>query len=236
MTDLSELRHKLAVSSRILCHAGLIDYSGHVSVRVPGSDHLLIFPHPVSRANVRPDDMVVTDLEGTLVEGSYRPPSEVFMHAGAYRRRPDVVSVAHLHNRSIATLSMVDRPFAPASSNPGAFFGPGVLPKYWDPALIHDLEQGDAVAETMGDADAVMLRGHGSMVVGTSIEWAVAAAIELEEAALRFCSASLLGEVVPYSDAQTERVMEQRRKDSVVQKIWDHHIEKSRLAGMMDGA
>ena len=54
------------MSSRMLFNAGLVDYSGHISVRIPGSDHLLILPHPVSRATVKPDDMVITDFEGKV--------------------------------------------------------------------------------------------------------------------------------------------------------------------------
>ena len=201
----------------------------------PGTDHLLILPHPVSRAVVKPDDMVVTDFDGKVIEGKYKAPSEVYMHARAYKARSDIQSVAHLHNHMVATLSMVDKPFYPASSNPGAFFGPGALPKYMDPALIHTIEQGDAVAKTLGNADAVMLRGHGSMVVAQSIEWVFAACVDLEEAAARFYKAALLGPVLVYNEDETQRVMKGRRKDSVVQKVWDHNVAKTKLAGLMDG-
>ena len=235
MADLSELKSKLAMSSRMLFNAGLVDYSGHISARIPGSDHLLILPHPVSRALVKPDDMVVTDFDGKLIEGKYKAPSEVFMHARAYKARADIQSVAHLHNHMVATLTMVDKPFYPASSNPGAFFGPGPLPVYKDPALIHTIEQGDAVAKALGKGDAVMLRGHGSMVVGQAIEWVFAACVDLEEAASRFYQASVLGPVLVYNDDETQRVMKGRRKDSVVQKIWDHNVAKTKLAGLMGG-
>jgi len=235
VADLSELKSKLAMSSRMLFNAGLVDYSGHISARIPGSDRLLILPHPVSRALVKPDDMVVTDFDGKLIEGKYKAPSEVFMHARAYKARGDIESVAHLHNHVVATLTMVDKPFYPASSNPGAFFGPGPLPVYKDPALIHTIEQGDAVAKALGKGDAVMLRGHGSMVVGQAIEWVFAACVDLEEAASRFYKASVLGPVLVYSDDETQRVMKGRRKDSVVQKIWDHNVAKSKLAGLMSG-
>jgi ribulose-5-phosphate 4-epimerase/fuculose-1-phosphate aldolase len=157
------------------------------------------------------------------------------MHARAYKARKDIQSVAHLHNHMVATLSMVNKPFYPASSNPGAFFGPGALPLYMDPALIHTIEQGDAVAKTLGQADAVMLRGHGSMVVGQAIEWVFAACVDLEEAASRFYKASLLGPVMVYNEDETQRVMKGRRKDSVVQKIWDHNVAKTKLAGLLDG-
>ncbi len=235
MSELAKLKTKLAMSSRMLFNAGLVDYSGHISVRVPGSDHLLILPHPVSRAVVVADDMVVTDFEGKWIEGKYKAPSEVHMHARAYKARSDIQSVAHLHNHMVATLSMVDKPFYPASSNPGAFFGRGALPKYMDPALIHTNEQGDLVARALGSADAVMLRGHGSMVVGQAIEWVFAACVDLEEAASRFYKAALLGPVLVYNDDETQRVMQGRRNDFVVQKIWDHNVAKTKLAGLMNG-
>jgi ribulose-5-phosphate 4-epimerase/fuculose-1-phosphate aldolase len=179
--------------------------------------------------------MVVADLDGNLVEGKYKAPSEVYMHARAYKARDDVRSVAHLHNHMAAVLSMVDKPFFPASSNPGAFFGSGAMPVYMDPALIHTIEQGDAVARTLGQGDAVLLRGHGSLVVGQSIQWVFAACVDLEEAAARFYKASLLGPVRVYSEDETQRVMKGRRKDSVVQKIWDHNVAKTKLMGLMDG-
>ncbi|HSF57748.1 MAG TPA: class II aldolase/adducin family protein [Candidatus Binatia bacterium] len=235
MSEISDLKKKLAMSSRMLFNAGLVDYSGHISARVPGSNHLVILPHPVSRALVVADDMVITDFDGKLIEGKYKAPSEVYMHARAYKARDDIQSVAHLHNHMVAVLSMVDTPFFPASSNPGAFFGPGPLPVYMDPALIHTIDQGDAVARSLGNGDAVMLRGHGSMVVGQAIEWVFAACVDLEEAASRFYKASLLGPVRVYNEDETRRVMQGRRKDSVVQKIWDHNGAKTKLAGLMEG-
>src|SRR5688500_1679835 len=96
VSELSELKTKLALSSRMLFNSGLVDYSGHISARVPGSNHLLILPHPVSRATVVADDMVVTDFDGKWIEGKYQAPSEVYMHARAYKARSDIQSVAHL--------------------------------------------------------------------------------------------------------------------------------------------
>src|SRR5262245_40328358 len=94
VSELNELKKKLAMSARMLFNSGLVDYSGHISARIPGSDHLLILPHPVSRATVVADDMVVTDFEGKLVEGKYKAPSEVYMHARAYKARSDIQIVA----------------------------------------------------------------------------------------------------------------------------------------------
>jgi ribulose-5-phosphate 4-epimerase/fuculose-1-phosphate aldolase len=233
--ELDDQKTKLAMSCRMLFQADLIDYSGHISMRVPGdSDHILILPHPISRAEVMPDDIVVADLDCNRVEGKWNLPSEARMHTRTYRARPDVQSVAHLHNRMTAILSMSGTDLLPAS-NPGAFFGHGAIPVYQDPALIHTDEQGDKVAETLGRGEVVILRGHGSLVAAQSLEWTFAACVDLEEAATRLCYASMLGPVKFYTEDEVTRVAAQRRRDSVVQKIWDHNVAKTRLAGLLDG-
>jgi ribulose-5-phosphate 4-epimerase/fuculose-1-phosphate aldolase len=134
----------------------------------------------------------------------------------------------------VVVLSMADRPLAPAS-NPGALFGPGPIPVYQDPALIHTNEQGDAVAKTLGDRDAAILRGHGSIVVGESIEWTFAGCVDLEESATRLCFASLLGPVRFYAEDEANRVAKGRRRMAVIQKVWDHYVAKAKGAGLMAG-
>lgn len=233
MTQIDELKIKLAMACRMLFAAELVDYSGHISVRIPGTDRFLIHGHPVSRAEVTRDDIVTVDREGRRLEGKWNPPSELPMHIRTYLARDDVQSVAHLHNRMVVVLSMADRPLIPAS-NPGALFGPGAIPVYQDPALIHTNEQGDAVARTLGAGDAAILRGHGSIVVGNSIEWTFAACIDLEEAATRLYYASLLGPVRYYTEDELNRVAQGRRRMAVIQKVWDHNVAKTKLAGLLE--
>ncbi|MGH7829031.1 MAG: class II aldolase/adducin family protein, partial [Candidatus Binatia bacterium] len=222
MTHIDELKVKLAMACRMLFLAELVDYSGHISARIPGTDRFLINGHPVSRAAVTPDDIVTVDRNGKRVEGKWNPPSELPMHVRTYLARDDVQSVAHLHNRMAVVLSMADRPLMPAS-NPGALFGPGAIPVYQDPALIHTNEQGDAVAKALGNRDAAILRGHGSIVVGESIEWTFAGCIDLEESATRLCFASFMGPVRVYTDDEATRVAKGRRRMPVIQKVWDHY-------------
>lgn len=234
MTQIDELKVKLAMACRMLFLAELVDYSGHISARIPGTDRFLINGHPVSRSAVTPDDIVTVDRDGKRVKGKWNPPSELPMHVRTYLARNDVQSVAHLHNRMVVVLSMADRPLMPAS-NPGALFGPGTIPVYQDPALIHTNEQGDAVAKTLGNRDAAILRGHGSIVVGESIEWTFAGCIDLEESAMRLCFASFMGPVRFYTDDEAARVAQGRRRMPVIQKVWDHYAAKAKMAGVMDG-
>jgi L-ribulose-5-phosphate 4-epimerase len=234
MSESDELKKKVAMACRMLFVAELVDYSGHISVRIPGTDRFLIHGHPVSRCEVTPDDIVTVDRDGKKIDGKWNPPSELPMHIRTYRARDDVQSVAHLHNRMVVVLSMADRPLIPAS-NPGALFGPGAIPVYQDPALIHTDQQGDEVARTVGKGDAAILRGHGSIVVGQSIEWTFAGCVDLEESAARLCLAFTLGPVRFYTDDEVARVGKGRRKPSVIQKVWDHYVAKAKLAGLMDG-
>lgn len=234
VSEIDTLKTKLAMSCRMLYQANLVNYSGHISVRIPGSDRFLVNGHPISRAAVTPDDIVTFDIDGNRVEGKWNLPSELPMHTRAYRVRKDVQCLAHLHNRMVVILSMADRPLLPAS-NPGALFGSGPIPVYPDPALIHTNEQGDGVAKAMGSSDAVILRGHGSLVAGPSIEWTFTACVELEESATRLYYASLLGPVRTYTDDEIERVGRGRRRPPVIQKVWDHCVTAAKLAGLMDG-
>lgn len=234
MGSADDLKWKVALACRMLFCADLIDYSGHISLRIPGTDYFLINPHPISRAAVTPDDIVTFDAEGRRVEGRWNLPSELPMHTRVYRARPDVQSVAHLHNRMVVVLSMAETPLLPAC-NTGAFFGPRPLPLYHDPALIHTDAQGDAVASALGSRDALILRGHGSVVVGESIEWAFAACIDLEDSARKLYLASALGPVRGYTADEVERVAKGRRRGPVIQKIWDHYHARARLAGLTAG-
>jgi len=232
VSEIDDLKKKVAMACRMLFLGGLVDYSGHISVRIPGTERFLINPHPISRARVTPEDILTFDLNGARVEGKWDLPSELPMHTRTYHIRKDVQSLAHLHNRMVVILSMADRPLIPAS-NTGALFGPGSIPVYLDPALIQTNEQGDEVARTLGGGEAVILRGHGSLVAGRSIEWTFMACIDLEESAKRLYSASLLGPVRFYTEDEVHRVAKGRRHPPVIQKVWDHYVAKAKTAGLM---
>ncbi len=233
MSEIDDLKKKISLACRMLFHADLVDYSGHLSVRIPETDRFLINSHSASRAQVRPDDVLPFDLDGKLLEGKGKLPSELPMHTRTYRMRKDVQCIAHLHNRMVVILSMADRPLVPAS-NVGVLFGPGAIPVYQDPALIHTNEQGDAVARTLGSGEAAILRGHGSILVGNSIEWLFTACVDLEESARRLYYASLLGPVRAYTEDEVNRVAKGRRKPQVIQRIWDHCLIKAKLAGLLE--
>ena len=89
MPQLSEstLRQQLADCHRMMVMAELLDYSGHVSARIPGTDRVLILPRDASRSGVTADDMLVVDLDGKVLDGNSLPPTETAIHLGVYRAR-----------------------------------------------------------------------------------------------------------------------------------------------------
>src|SRR4029077_6147764 len=105
-----KLRQQLADCTRMMVLAELMDYSGHVSARIPGTDHVLIQPRDTSRAGIKAGHILVVDLDGNVLEGEGPAPTETAIHLGVYRARPDVKAVGHALPPSSTLFTMVDRP------------------------------------------------------------------------------------------------------------------------------
>jgi ribulose-5-phosphate 4-epimerase/fuculose-1-phosphate aldolase len=97
-----------AATTRLLESEGILDYSGHVSTRIPGRDAFVIQIGSTSRAEVSPDTMLVVDYEGNVLEGDGQPPSELPIHLEILRARPDVQSVLHSHMELAIAFTMME--------------------------------------------------------------------------------------------------------------------------------
>ena len=159
--EIKELRSQVAQCCRMIEACGLIDFSGHVSSRC-GENRFLINPRDQSRFTAGPEDLVEANLEGRAV-GQGDVPSEVYIYSSIYRVRPDVNAIAHLHSPAVITLSIARREILPATLN-GALFADGI-PMYEDSRLINSPARGDLLARALGNARAVVIRSHGSVVV-----------------------------------------------------------------------
>src|SRR5439155_23741872 len=160
-TDERQLREQIAQCTRLLMMEQVIDFSGHVSVRLPGTDRVLIQPRDTSRAALTADDILVVDLDGNVLEGQGPAPSETALHTCVYRARPDATTVCHGHPTMSTLFTTVDRPF-PAVRNFAYRFTGGQLPIHPDTTHIRTEQQGDAVAESLGSQRACLLRAHGT--------------------------------------------------------------------------
>jgi len=90
-----EMKGRIALATRMLASEGIVGSSGHVSMRIPGTDKVLVGPTDVSRDVITADDVVTVDLNSKQLDGKRRQPDETEIHTGIYRARPDVIDYPH---------------------------------------------------------------------------------------------------------------------------------------------
>src|SRR5258707_8558124 len=233
MAQLSEatIRQQLADCHRMMVMANLLDYSGHVSARVPDTKRILILPRDASRAAVTANEMLVVDLDGTVLEGKGPAPTETAIHLGVYRHREDVQAVGHGHPPMSTLFTMVDRPMIAIRNYGFRFIG---CPCHPDPTHIRTVEQGDAVAKTLGKHSYCLLRAHGSVIAVNSVPEVFLDSLEMEENARSTVHASALGKLLPITPEEVELLkVSFARNQYRVAKTWEHYREKAKQAGLL---
>jgi len=189
MSELDDVKHEVVIANRMLYETGLADgltiERGHVSMRLPGQpDRFVIKGLGPALSLLGPDDLLVCDLEGFKTEGpkELNVPNEVKMHSCILRERPDVASVVHVHPRFAVLMSVLQVDLGPMCIEGMQLFSKP-LPVFPSPRLIIREEDGVEVAKLMGDADAILLQGHGAATAGADLEDAVMNMLYLEEQA-----------------------------------------------------
>jgi L-fuculose-phosphate aldolase len=232
MSELDNLKSNLASAIRLFTAEGLMDANGHMSCRVPGTNHVLINPRRLSRSGLKADEIVAIDLDGKLIEGENEPPSEYHIHTRIYCARPDVLSVAHLHPQYATVFSIAGQPLLPVFIL-GSIFPRTGIPLFDDPDLIRSRERGDAVARALGAERAVLLRAHGAVTTGESIESCFVASIWLEENAKKQLWAATLGTPQVLAPDEAARVRHSLWSPEVIRKTWDYYIAKGHASGVL---
>jgi ribulose-5-phosphate 4-epimerase/fuculose-1-phosphate aldolase len=176
----AELRAEVITACRVLTHFRIAEGFGHVSVRVPGTNRLLITPRK-ALALVNEAELVEIDGEGRKLAGEGDPPLEGMMHVCVYRRRPDINAIARGHPRHVAAYACAGQPMRVAHGF-GANLG-AVVPVFDQPYLVASAEMGEGVAAALGDGEAVILQSNGMLAVGQSVPHACVQALFLEETA-----------------------------------------------------
>lgn len=167
------LKSKLVTANRILANEGVIQGFGHVSVREPGSDEILI-SRARSPAFVEEGDIIRMGLDGTVLDDrDVRPYGETVIHRAIYRNREDVNAVVHHHAPAVMPFTVVDTEIKPVF-HMAALFADGV-PEFSDydlqrGRLVVTEDEGERMAENLGGHRAQLLEGHGANVTGKSLE------------------------------------------------------------------
>lgn len=166
--------------------------SGNVSARDPESGLVVIKPSGLKYSELSPENMVVVNVEGDIIEGNLKPSSDTASHLYIYRARPDVNGIVHTHSRYATAFAALGKPIPVYLTAQGDEFG-GPIP-CGGFALIGGEEIGQVVVESIGSSPAVLLKNHGVFTVGKNAEGAIKAAIMVEDVAATIWLALQIGQ------------------------------------------
>lgn len=224
-----DLRRRVAVATKILTKERLIGPFGHPSARVPGTHLVAILGHTRDHvsdlAATGADDVILIDLDGTTDDdlGEDRsPPGERFIHTEIYRARPDVNAVVHAHPMGCIAFSIAARPILPIW-NLCTQFADGIA-VYESSVQIDTPELGRGLAAVLGSHSAVLLKGHGVVVTGSSIEEATVSAVNLERSARLQLAVEGIGpaRAIPASELNDESLTIGLSRREYVDAQWDY--------------
>jgi len=218
-------RENLVLANEILAMEGLIGPFGHVSVRL-GPTRFLMMSHEGTGLSVEISDLAEFDTSITPQDvRDGRLYSEIFIHSAAYKEHPDVNAVVHTHSPyaiALGTLKMPHDRVLP-TTNPGSNIG-NFIPIFSVVGLIETPDQGQKVARSLQGQNGVLLRGHGAVVVGASLEQAVLRAIYLEfEARVQLVSRAA-GTPRFYQPEESNRF----KATQAIAHPWEYYVQKVR--------
>jgi HCOMODA/2-hydroxy-3-carboxy-muconic semialdehyde decarboxylase len=187
----------LAAASRILVDQGVFDAAGHVSMRHPHRADRFLMSRSLAPELVSADDIMEFTLDCEPQDGR-KPFIERFLHGGIYKKREDVMAIAHGHSAAVIPFGLVNTPMRATYHN-AAFLAAGV--PVFDirdrfgstDIVISTAEKGAALADALGDKHVLLLRAHGFVAVAPTLESAVFRAIFTEVSARVQLQAATLG-------------------------------------------
>lgn len=190
---LGELRAEVARYAKKMAASGLVQATqGNLSVRDPASGLICITPSGADYDTLLPEDVVVVDESGDVVEGRWKPSLETPLHALVLRRRRDVNCVMHTHSPYATAFGVVYQPVPMVLAESAMCLGAEV------PVAPYQMSATPAfaelIAETLGDGAAVIWGNHGAMVVGRTLPLTFSIAHALEDSAKVYTLARQLGE------------------------------------------
>ena len=221
----SDLVDRLVYANRILYDQGIVDGLGHVSVRHPHQEGVFLLSCNRAPGLVKRQDIVCYDLDGNAVSNTTeRPYLERFIHSEIYRARPDVVAVVHSHSPSVIPFAITHNPLKPVFHMSG-FLGSGSA--HFEirevagnsDMLIRSAYLGEALAKSLGKHNCVLMRGHGSTVVGTSLEQVVYRAIYAEVNAKLQLAANGLGDITFLNEEEAKLASDMN--DGQIPRSWN---------------
>lgn len=215
------LKTTLALACRILGTQGHDDLNlGHLSVRAQEhSDLMFMKGRGLCLSEIFAEDLVTIDFDYQKIDGQRDAHGELPIHIEIYRKRPDVNCIIHTHPIYTTAFSATGQTLKPVNNEGVLFAKP--LP-YFDAVtdLIVTPELGEALADKLGDAKAIILKNHGIVVVGESIEKATITAFLLEKAVKTLFVAKVFGEPKWTDDEEAEQKAKRIYTEPKTKAMW----------------
>jgi ribulose-5-phosphate 4-epimerase/fuculose-1-phosphate aldolase len=185
-------KQRLAAAFRLFGRFGFDEgVAGHITARDPGdADHFWVNPFAKNFKHIRVSDLVLVNRDGKVVEGDAQVNTAAFaIHSQVHEARPDIVAAAHAHSIYGKSWSSLGRLLDPLTQDACAFYEDHALFDDYT-GVVLDPEEGKRIAHALGDNKAVILRNHGLLTTGYSVDAAAWSFITME----RTCQAQLLAE------------------------------------------
>ncbi|MGW6056616.1 class II aldolase/adducin family protein [Streptomyces sp. Je 1-332] len=219
-------KERLAGALRIFGRLGYEDgVSGHITARDPEhEDCFWVNPFGMPFKHVTVGDLVLANAQGQVVEGRHHVNQAAFtVHAQAHLARPDVVAVAHCHSLHGRALSTLGELLDPITQESCAFYESHALYDGYTGVVV-DSDEGRRIATALGDHKAVILRNHGLLTVGDSVDAAAWWFLTMERSCQVQLSARAAGRPILIGHKQAVATREQLGSDLVAwinyQSLW----------------
>lgn len=214
MTEL-ELRQQLAATYRMFAQLGMDDLTyTHLSARLPGGQHYFIYPLGLMFGEVTASSLLKITLDGQVLEGHEDQYNQTgyIIHSSIYKHRPDVNAIFHLHTTAGVAVSALKAGLLPTSQFSFHFYNRHSYYDY-DSLALDAKRQGQQLAQALGDKHkALILRNHGTLCCGTTIQEAFFYSYYLEQACRVQCAALRTGlELVTPSPEVCEQAAQDMR-------------------------
>lgn len=175
---------------------------GYISVRDPQSGLICSTPSSVPYREIRPEDVIVSDVDGNIVEGKGRVSSEWNVQRDVYKSRDDIHALVHTHSRFATSISAL-RMDLPAASFTVCGSGAGVV-KCTGYHTFYSQDLADDILDKMQGSRAVLMGNHGLLAAGVTLKEAYNLALEMEFCAEVFWRAKCIGEPVILTPQEVE--------------------------------
>ncbi len=228
-----DIKEKMIWAGKVLVNEGQDDFTrGHISFRLPDDpSRFLMKAHSLGLDEITKDNILTIGLDGNVVAGKARRHSEVYIHSEIFKARADVHCVLHTHPPYSIALSATGRPLH-AYSQPGALFR-NALGVYADTInLIRTPAMGAGVAKALGRGRGVLLKNHGVVCVGATIEEVVISTIMLENAAMIQLVTEAAGSPAPeFPAADLEHLQRDISQPEQFQINFDYLVRRAKRRG-----